>query len=1467
MTIRIQTDTGLRCGYRSCNRQPGRPEMTFIVRGRYRLAPGAPVELLRSDEISEDLVARTRLESPEAADDLDEARLTLGQGSLIGDVFEDADEDREGAVVYPSDLVEYKPKADVLLRAVCHPPRATDTACDVTFRVGDWKKTLKIVGPRVWVDRAGGGKHTEPQPVDAMPVDYAHAYGGPGFDENPIGKGHVERVAEETEELYQPPRSLRSQVMPSQQLANVLFADGAHEKGGLPAGFAPLNPTWPFRRRKLGKKYDREWLDTRAPCFAADMDWTHFNAAPPDQQLDGYLRGDEEIAFENLHPARARFSARLPGVRVRVFVRDAEKNAREVAMKLDTLFADLMDGSLYLVWRGVTTVKEEDLTDVEFGLVVTESLTEAQKPVRQYLDALEAFALDPVGMKEAFSAGLKEVGERAEKLEDATDAELEALLSNSDGNSPPVAVIKNLTGPLAPRGLERLDATWTKSMAVEGADEAAARAQIVDGLKKTFRKGPAPADEAPAKEKPAQTTVGLRLPVREGEKPVFPLGNIVRENEKALVEMKNRVPPDAPPETVAKIDAALERMRKNPQLLEVDPHYKPYSEEDPPPDPPGPGADLLGRDLSDQDLGGKDLSGADLQCAILGRTNLAGANLKGAKLGGARLDGAILDGADLGDVDLTSASFDRVSARGAKLERTRLDLFRAQKCDFTDASFAGSEGLLATFSQSTLERADFSGSSSLLLGFDGCELSGAKLGAKLEHARFDGCKAKGAVLTGAELVGTSFNDCDLQEIDASRARGDGAVFYKSRLSRARFERAELKASHFLGVDAADASFARAYLPGARFDRAILRDASFERASLLRADLRKASLTRTTFKKACLRDAQVTQAAGVDVDIEGADTAGMNAQRIAARHDARRNPVTPADALVASVKAGRPMEGAQIGSLDLRGRNLSGAKLRGAVLVGVALDGADLSNADLTDAEIVECSFDQAMLDGASLEGAKIAMSSFADADLRGCTLGRSKLVSCSMPRIRLDGTSLAETALAKCDLSGASLAGARLTRVSLDLSTLADANLKSVHAVESTASKADFTGARLDEAHLVKVLFAGSNLTKAAFDGARLEDVIFATANLTGCRLSRTMFGCIFNGAYVVPPGAAAPADPTAGDLSLDLTGIDLRGTNLSRSVFHRAVLRGADLREANLEGATFRECDLTDARLEGANLFRSILDGAKLPGAQLRGMRLRLGMWMRADLHGADLSGAHVDLTNLQGADLSGANLRGAVIENAILDGARLDGILVERTRFDKVGFEKLDMRGFPFDGLTMTACDFTKCNFAGMRVVGCDFEKSNFTEANLSRVSFERCSVKMATARKTILEGASLRGVSAKGAFFGEASLEGADLRDATMRYATFTRANLTGALFIAADLRDALLDHATAQKTCFQSARMIYADLSHADATSADFSNANLFGAKVHNLKDAKAKYDGAITLMQRTTDVPLLEAEAYNPARSG
>src|SRR5262249_29887440 len=142
----------------------------------------------------------------------------------------------------------------------------------------------------------------------------------------------------------------------------------------------PLSPNWPQRNKKLGTDYGSTWKKTRAPYYAADFDGSFFNAAPPDQQIEGYLRGDEELAFDNLHPAESRFRARLPGVCPCVLVRHTDGTTRNVPMVLDTLLADLEAERLALVWRGLTLVAEDDLDDVRTLFIACETLVDRRPP-------------------------------------------------------------------------------------------------------------------------------------------------------------------------------------------------------------------------------------------------------------------------------------------------------------------------------------------------------------------------------------------------------------------------------------------------------------------------------------------------------------------------------------------------------------------------------------------------------------------------------------------------------------------------------------------------------------------------------------------------------------------------------------------------------------------------------------------------------------------------------------------------------------------------------------------------------------------------------------------------------------------------------------------------------------------------------------------------------------------------------
>ncbi|MEO5726597.1 MAG: DUF2169 domain-containing protein, partial [Byssovorax sp.] len=349
-----------------CSRRPPQPEMTMIVRATFALAPNVPLEPAEE------------------------------QGALTAEVFHEDDEARLGECLYAGDFADFKLNAEVLLKGTCHVPGGRPVVeCPVRATVGAWSKTLLVIGPRAWSSRFPGATASEPSSFTSMPLGYQGSFGGPDFARNPVGRGHGSLSLPIVESPSEPVRSRGDQPAP--------------------AGFGPLNPAWPQRRGKLGKAYGKAYREKRAPYYAEDFDWSYFSAAPADQQLSGYLRGDEEVSFHNLHPTAATIEARLPGLRVRAFVKDVEQRFREVYLAIDTLFADLDAGTLTLTWRGVDEVKEQDLSDITTVLIASEPMAERALPEAHYRAQIEAFERDPVGLAAAIPPSLVEAGDLMER--------------------------------------------------------------------------------------------------------------------------------------------------------------------------------------------------------------------------------------------------------------------------------------------------------------------------------------------------------------------------------------------------------------------------------------------------------------------------------------------------------------------------------------------------------------------------------------------------------------------------------------------------------------------------------------------------------------------------------------------------------------------------------------------------------------------------------------------------------------------------------------------------------------------------------------------------------------------------------------------------------------------------------------------------------------------------------------------
>jgi hypothetical protein len=120
--------------------------------------------------------------------------------------------------------------------------------------------------------------------------------------------------------------------------------------------------------------YDEQWKKTRRPKMPADFRFDFFNAAHPSLQVDGYLRGDEDVALANLTP-EGKCVFRLPGIAPAATVTTTDRfevpfdlpsyeASHALPLALDTLCLMPDEKRLCLVWRGVFPTRGLDLLEI-----------------------------------------------------------------------------------------------------------------------------------------------------------------------------------------------------------------------------------------------------------------------------------------------------------------------------------------------------------------------------------------------------------------------------------------------------------------------------------------------------------------------------------------------------------------------------------------------------------------------------------------------------------------------------------------------------------------------------------------------------------------------------------------------------------------------------------------------------------------------------------------------------------------------------------------------------------------------------------------------------------------------------------------------------------------------------------------------------------------------------------------------
>lgn len=254
----------------------------------------------------------------------------------------------KSSIRYNADLIPSKRATDVMVNGHAHAPagRAAQSV-DVSLQVESVRKRLRVFGDRHWgLGFPGFLKPSSATRFERMPITYERAFGG--WDQtdpdparqrldprNPIGSGFA------TEEWH-----LEGRALPNVELPGLLISSWNDRPP--PAGFGAIASYWSPRLEWAGT-YGDDWMKRKFPLLPDDFDDRFHQCALPDQQIDGCLRGGEEVVLENLSESgRLRFC--LPRIYL-AFATRFGKNKVEHRGSLQTVVIEPDASRLVMVWQ------------------------------------------------------------------------------------------------------------------------------------------------------------------------------------------------------------------------------------------------------------------------------------------------------------------------------------------------------------------------------------------------------------------------------------------------------------------------------------------------------------------------------------------------------------------------------------------------------------------------------------------------------------------------------------------------------------------------------------------------------------------------------------------------------------------------------------------------------------------------------------------------------------------------------------------------------------------------------------------------------------------------------------------------------------------------------------------------------------------------------------------------------------
>ncbi|MFQ5674367.1 MAG: DUF2169 domain-containing protein [bacterium] len=873
-----------------------------------------------------------------------------------------------------------KPCGEYLVSGSYFAPRnEAVTGGEVKVKLGAKEKSLFVFGPRQW----RFGVPSTPETIQSTPIDYAHAFGGKKYEQNPDGIGFQKA-------------QLPSIENPSQLITSP-------EDTPEPAGFSVLDPAWPQRMQYQGT-YDEYYMKKYFPGYPEDLDWRYFLSAPKDQWIDGYFQGNETFELFNMHPDKPVIRGQLPGLYSRCFIRhtinSTEPIFAELPLNLDTIWFFPEKELAMLILRGGIVVADDEADQVSDVLMAYEDRKDPPRSPEHYRKALERrLNSDDALLNNLNTEDLIPIGAKCAM-------ELLQQMAQTDGNE--IAFAKNIEAKAD--SLKKM-ADGKIEVVIKDAEKQMKGPDVPDAAKVDLRKmikEPSEAPTDPDLEAMNQKMESILPGITAGDPKKIELKNFSFDKIDQLMETvgdfsdkKEKEAKDLAKKEIKKVKTqvkeqieksgddmpkeAREKLEGNLQMLDnIDIEEKPIAP--------------LPR-VNPEEITAQVSQGLPQNAEVV-------QHLQGMKAMGIENEQTS---------NLEEQFQEMMENQNETVEKA---LHQAEK-DFKEVYFMGAhfmeDGLsphkkpLETVAQDLLDaiagKEDVSEKDWACIDLSGKNLDGVNLsGAYLEQVNFKGASLKGANLSKAILARANLEDADLSganleeanvgAVHALRANFSGAKLKLAKLSKGDFTDADFKRSQLEEVESLEivvngTNFSEAEMPKMVFLEVDMKCTNFSKAKLDTVTFLKSTITDANFSEAHMPRCTWADVKLVNVTFNGADMTG--------------NCFVSTDPEKSVMKDIR-FVGACLNKANFQGMAMQKANLSGATMENANFNSADLFDADLSHAQAANAQFRKARLTRAKCDRINLMEGSLAKAHLVSASFVGANLYAVDFIRSTHGGT-------------------------------------------------------------------------------------------------------------------------------------------------------------------------------------------------------------------------------------------------------------------------------------------------------------------------------------------------------------------------------------------------------------------------------------------------------------------------------